>query len=156
LDTIAMSIPAAAINRLDAERIEELIAARFPQVHSGGRNLVIEDVGPAQARVRLKADPRNTRPGGTISGMAMFALADFSVYVAIIGRLGEPGIEAVTTNLNINFLAKPEARDMIATVRLLRLGRRLAVGEVEMFSEGAADMVAHAVASYALPARSDR
>ena len=88
--------------------------------------------------------------------MAMFALADFSVYVAIIGRLGEPGIEAVTTNLNINFLAKPEARDMIATVRLLRLGRRLAVGEVEMFSEGAADMVAHAVASYALPPRSDR
>jgi acyl-coenzyme A thioesterase PaaI-like protein len=67
--------------------------------------------------------------------MAMFALADFSVYVAIIGRLGEPGVDAVTTNLNINFLAKPQARDMIATVRLLRVGRRLVVGEVEMFSD---------------------
>jgi uncharacterized protein (TIGR00369 family) len=148
-----MSFPASATNHLDAKRIEELIDTRFPQVHAGGRNLVIEEVGPLSARVRLKADPRNTRPGGTISGMAMFALADFSVYVAIIGRLGEAGLDAVTSNLNINFLAKPQPRDMTALVRLLRLGRRLAVGEVELFSEGVADMVAHAIASYALPVR---
>lgn len=148
-----MSFPASVTNHLDAKRIEELIDTRFPQVHSGGRNLVIEEVGPLSARVRLKADPRNTRPGGTISGMAMFALADFSVYVAIIGRLGEAGLDAVTSNLNINFLAKPQARDMTASVRLLRLGRRLAVGEVELFSEGVTDMVAHAIASYALPVR---
>ena len=64
---------------------------------------MIEDVGPLHARVRMKADPRNTRPGGTISGMAMFALADFSVYVAIIGSLGEPGLDAVTSSLNINY-----------------------------------------------------
>lgn len=150
-----MSIPSSVANRLDARRIEELIDARFPQVHSGGRNLLIEDVGPSSARVRLKADPRNTRPGGTISGMAMFALADFSVYVAIIGRLGEPGLDAVTTNLNINFLTKPEARDMTASVKLLRLGRRLAVGEVELYSEGVPDLVAHAIASYALPHQMD-
>lgn len=151
-----MSIPASDLGSLDAQRIEELIASRFPQIHAGGRNLVVEEVGPASARVRLKADPRNTRPGGTISGMAMFALADFSVYVAIISRLGEAGIDAVTSNLNINFLTKPEAKDMIATVRLLRLGQRLAVGEVEMFSEGSVEPVAHAVASYALPARGRR
>lgn len=146
-----MSIATSVANRLDAKRIEELIDARFPQIHSGGRNLVIEDVGPSSARVRLKADARNTRPGGTISGVAMFALADFSVYVAIIGTLGESGVDAVTTNLNINFLTKPEARDMTASVRLLRMGRRLAVGEVELYSDGVADMVAHAIASYALP-----
>ena len=148
-----MSIPTSATEFLDAKRIEQLIEVRFPQIHAGGRNLVIEEVGPRMARVRMRADPRNTRPGGTISGMAMFALADFSVYVAIIGRLGEGGLDAVTSNLNINFLAKPQARDMTASVRLLRLGRRLAVGEVELFSEGVTDMVAHAIASYALPVR---
>jgi uncharacterized protein (TIGR00369 family) len=146
-----MSIPSSRIDRLDAKRIEALIDLRFPQIHSAGRNFVIEEVGIGSARVRMKADPRNTRPGGTLSGVAMFALADFSVYVAIIASLGEAGLDAVTSNLNINFLARPEARDMTASVRLIRLGRRLAVGEAELFSEGAADMVAHAIANYALP-----
>ena len=146
-----MSTPSPPANLLDAKRIEALIDARFPQIHAGGRNLVIEEAGQRFARVRLKADPRNTRPGGTISGVAMFALADFSVYVAIIGSLGEAGFDAVTSSLNINFLARPEARDLTAGVKLLRLGRRLAVGEVEIYSEGAGDMVAHAIASYALP-----
>ncbi len=80
----------------------------------------------------------------------MFMLADFTVYVAIIAALGEIGLEAVTTNLNINFLAKPKPRDLIANVRLIRLGRRLAVGEVEIVSDGLPDMVAHATATYAL------
>jgi uncharacterized protein (TIGR00369 family) len=137
--------------RLDVRRIEELIDARFPQIHSGGRNMVVEDVGFQCARVRMKANPRNTRPGGTISGPAMFALADFSIYVAIIATLGEAGFEAVTSNLNINFLAKPEPNDMLAQVKLVRLGRRLAVGEVELYSEGVSEMVAHATATYALP-----
>jgi len=81
----------------------------------------------------------------------MFTLADFSVYIAIIATLGEAGIDAVTTNLNINFLAKPEPRDLIAGVALLRLGRRLAVGEAQLFSDGAADPVAPAIATTALP-----
>ncbi len=71
--------------------------------------------------------------------------------MAIIAAMGDVGLAAVTTNLNINFLAKPEARDLVCTVRLIRLGRRLAVGEVEIFSDGLPDMVAHAIATYALP-----
>jgi len=137
--------------RLDVKRIEELIDAHFPQIHSGGRNMVVEDVGFRCARVRMKANPRNTRPGGTVSGPAMFALADFSIYVAVIATLGEAGIEAVTSNLNINFLARPEPHDMTAEVKLVRMGRRLAVGEVEIYSAGVPDMVAHATATYALP-----
>jgi uncharacterized protein (TIGR00369 family) len=136
---------------LDAKRIEELMAVRFPQIASGGR-FAIEEVAPSRARVRLKADPRNMRPGGTISGPAIFTLADFSIYVAIIGTLGEAGFEAVTASLTINFLAKPEpGRDLTACVTLIRLGRRLAVGEVEIYSHGVPDMVAHAIANYALP-----
>jgi uncharacterized protein (TIGR00369 family) len=146
-----MSTNAAATNRLDVQSIEALIDTHFPQIHSGARTLVIEAVGPMSARVRLLSHDRHIRPGGTVSGPAMFTLADFSVYVAIIATLGQPGLEAVTTNLNINFLAKPEPRDLIATVRLIRVGRRLAVGEAEIIADGAPDMVAHAIATYALP-----
>jgi uncharacterized protein (TIGR00369 family) len=125
--------------------------ARFPQIHSGGRKFVVEEVALRSARVRMTADPRNIRPGGTIAGPAMFTLADFSIYVAVIATLGEAGFEAVTSNLNIIFLAKPAATDMTAVVKLIRLGRRLAVGEAEIYSEGVTDMVAHATATYALP-----
>jgi uncharacterized protein (TIGR00369 family) len=146
-----MSIPASPPARLDVKRIEELIDARFPQIHSGRRKFVVEEVAFRSARVRMTADPRNIRPGGTIAGPAMFTLADFSIYVAVIATLGEAGFEAVTSNLNINFLARPEATDMTAVVKLVRLGRRLAVGEAELYSEGVTDMVAHATATYALP-----
>jgi uncharacterized protein (TIGR00369 family) len=146
-----MSISPSTPDRLDVKRIEELVAIRFPQIHSGGRRFVIEEAAPRSARVRMKADPRNIRPGGTISGPAMFTLADFSVYVAIIASLGESGFEAVTASLTINFLARPEAGDLTACVKLIRLGRRLAVGEVEIHSQGVPEMVAHATANYALP-----
>ncbi len=146
-----MSIPSSIAAAFDAARLQELIDARFPQIQSSARKFVIEEIGSRSARVRMTADPLNTRPGGTIAGPAMFALADFSVYVAIIGTLGEPGFDAVTSNLNINFLARPEPNDMTAVAKLIRLGRRLGVGEVELFSEGVPEFVAHAVATYALP-----
>ena len=151
-----MTSNASATHLLDVARIEALLDANFPQIHSGGRSLVIEEVGHRSARVRLKTQARNIRPGGTVSGPAMFTLADFAVYVAVIAAMGEPGIEAVTTNMNINFLSKPEPRDMTANVRLIRLGRRLAVGEAELTSDGSPEIVAHAIATYALPSRSAR
>jgi acyl-coenzyme A thioesterase PaaI-like protein len=98
----AMSTGAPVTNRLDAGRIEALIDARFPQIHSGGRTLVIEEVGERSARVRLKHHERHIRPGGTVSGPTMFTLADVAVYVTIIAALGEVGLDAVTTNLNVN------------------------------------------------------
>lgn len=148
-----MPMPGPATNPLDIARIEALIDDRFPQIHSGGRILSIEDIGHRTARVRMRHHDRIIRPGGTVSGPAMFTLADFSIYVAIIATLGEPGFDAATTNLNINFLTKPEARDLVSSVRLIRVGRRLAVGEAQIYSEGADDMVALAIATYALPPR---
>jgi acyl-coenzyme A thioesterase PaaI-like protein len=147
-----MSIQDSAATTLDAATIDKLLDVRFPQIHANGRHY-IEDVTPQFTRVRLKADVRNIRPGGTISGPAMFTMADFSVYVAIIGRLGESGIDAVTTNMNISFLAKPEAGDILCQVRLLRIGKRLAVAEAELTSCVTGKIVARAVATYALPAR---
>jgi len=148
-----MPMHGSMTDSLDIARIEALIEERFPQIHSGGRVFSIEAVGERSACVRMHHHERMLRPGGTVSGVAMFSLADFSVYVAIIATLGEAGIAAVTTNLNINFLSKPEARDMTASVSLIRLGRRLAVGEARLYSEGQSDMVAHAIATYALPMR---
>jgi len=123
-----MPTPGPASNPLDIARIESLIDDRFPQIHAGGRIMSVEDIGNRTARVRMRHHERVIRPGGTVSGPAMFTLADFSIYVAIIATLGESGFDAVTTNLNINFLTKPEPRDMVSLVRLIRVGRRLAVG----------------------------
>lgn len=142
-----------ASNPVDIARIEALIDDRFPQIHAGGRIMFVEDVGIGTARVRMRHHERVIRPGGTVSGPAMFTLADFSIYVAIIATLGEPGFDAVTTNLNINFLTKPQPRDLVSSVRLIRVGRRLAVGEAQIHSDGSEDMVALAIANYALPSR---
>jgi uncharacterized protein (TIGR00369 family) len=145
-----MSVQDLAPNALDAATIDKLLEVRFPQIHANGRNF-IEEVTPQLTKVRLKADERNIRPGGTVSGPAMFTLADFSIYVAIIGRLGESGIDAVTTNMNISFLAKPEAGDILCQVRLLRTGRKLAVAEADLTSCATGKIVARAIATYALP-----
>ena len=80
----------------------------------------------------------------------MMGLTDFAMYVAILASIG-PVPLAVTTNLNINFLRKPAQRDLIAEVRLIKLGKRLAVGEVEIYSDGEDEMVAHATSTYSIP-----
>lgn len=136
---------------LGIAQVTELIDAHFPHMTGRGKYMTIEAVGDRQSRTRLKLHERNLRPGGTISGPAMFALADFAIWVAIVAEVGEPGIGAVTTNLNINFLSRPEPRDILAHTRLVKLGRRLAVGEIELYPEGATEMVAHATATYSLP-----
>ncbi len=85
-----------------------------------------------------------------MAGPAMMALADTAIYVALLGMIG-PVALAVTTNLNINFLRKPVAADVIAQAKLLKLGRRLAVGDVLIFSDGDEEPVAHATVTYAIP-----
>jgi uncharacterized protein (TIGR00369 family) len=145
-----MSTDTRAPTFLSAETVTRLIDEAFPQIHSGGRVMEIESVGPDTARVRMRLNERNTRPGGTISGPAMFTLADFSIYAALIGRLGEPAIPAVTSNLNITFLTRPPPRDVVAETRLVRVGRRLAYAEVALYSDGHSEIIAHATGTYAL------
>jgi uncharacterized protein (TIGR00369 family) len=91
------------------------------------------------------------RPGGTISGPTMMALADFAMYVAVLAAIG-PVPLAVTINLNINFLRKPAPRDLVAEARLLKLGKRLAMGEITICSEGQSGPVAHVTSTYSIPA----
>jgi len=135
---------------MNAAEVEAFLDREFPQLHEGGRSFVIEAVGERRARVRLRYHERHLRPGGTISGPAMFALADVSLYIAILSAIG-PVALAVTTNLTINFLRKPEPGDLIADTHLLKLGKRLAVGEVLIHSEGHDEPVAQATGTYSLP-----
>jgi uncharacterized protein (TIGR00369 family) len=100
----------------------------------------------------LEYEERHLRPGGTLSGPAMMALADLSLYIAILANIGPVGL-AVTTNLSFNFLRKPAKADLIADCRLLKLGKRLAVGEVGLWSEGEVDLVCHATGTYSIPDR---
>ncbi len=148
--SMSKAIPSEPV--LTVAEIEKLLEEVFPQIHHGGRTVMVEEVAPLAARLRLIAHERHLRPGGTVSGPAMFTLADVGIWVAIFAHLGPDALDAVTMNLNINFLRKPPHGDVLVDCRLLKLGKRLAVGEATLFSQGAAEPVAHAVGTYSIPA----
>lgn len=132
------------------DELAAFLDREFPQIHMGGQTYFVDEVGPLSARMRMIYHERHIRPGGTISGPSMMALADLGLYVAILAHIG-PVALAVTTSLNFNFLRKPEQRDLIADCRLLKLGKRLAVGDVSIYSEGSSDVVCHATGTYSIP-----
>ncbi len=140
---------------LTVSEIEDYLREVFPQVYENGDTWIVEAVGPMTARLRLVVSDRHLRPGGTISGPTMFTLSDLALYVAVLGQIGKKGL-AVTTSLTINFLRKPSQRDLVAKCRLLKLGARLAVGEVAIYSDGENDPVAHATGTYSIPPREMR
>lgn len=135
---------------MNADQIANLLHEVFPQGFYPGCGLMIERVDYADIRVRRHFQEGYIRPGGTISGPTMMELADFAMYVAVFSAVG-PQPLAVTTNLNINFLRKPGKGDLIAEARLMKVGKRLAVGEVTIFSEGLAEPVAHVTSTYSIP-----
>ncbi|AXS41640.1 PaaI family thioesterase [Breoghania sp. L-A4] len=135
---------------MSAEDVSTFLDREFPQIHAGGRVYAIDSITQGQAVVRLSASEMHLRPGGTVSGPSMMALADLAAYVTIMAHIG-PVALAVTTNLNINFLRKPEPGDLLGTCRLLKLGKRLAVTECAIATEGMEDLVAHATATYSIP-----
>ncbi len=133
---------------MDAEALARFLEEEFPQVQNDYRIEAVRDMG---VTVRLAVDERHLRPGGTVSGPAMFALADVAVYLAVLAMIG-PKALAVTTNCSLDFMRKPAAgADLIADCRLLKLGRVLAVGDVLIHSEGDSAPVARASMTYSLP-----
>ena len=126
--------------------ITEFLTAAFPQ-----SKCVVVNVGNASATVSHSVGADELRPGGTVAGPVLMAVADVALYVAILGEIGIVPL-TVTTSLNINFLRKPSAeRSIIGVCKLIKLGKTLAVGEVSLYSEGIAEPVAHAVGTYAIP-----
>lgn len=134
--------------RLNPAEIAAFLDEVFPQ--SRGM-FVIEDAGHLRARVRMPVDERHLRPGDTISGPSMFWLADCAFYVAVLATIGREAQEAVTTTISITFMRRPALSDLVGEARILKLGRRLAVGDVLLFSSGDDRPVAHAQATYAIP-----
>ncbi len=133
---------------MDIADLEAFLAREFPQVDG---DFVIERVADHEVTVRLKVDERHLRPGGTVSGPNMFALADVSIYLAVLAMIG-PKALAVTTSCAIDFMRKPgPGADLICEAKLLKLGRQLAVGEAHLYSEGMAAPVARASLTYSIP-----
>ena len=133
---------------MTAEELKQFIQTQFPEIDHF--NFQVETVEERFVRLRLRHHSRHLRPGGTVSGPTLMTLADTAMYLAVLAMIG-PVALAVTTSLNINFLRKPSPVDVIAECRLLKLGSRLAVGDVLMFSEGDTEPVAQATLTYSIP-----
>ena len=134
--------------KMTAQELEDFLYSHFPEMDE--RLFCVEHVEANAARVRMHYHSGHLRPGGTISGPSLMSLADTAMYIVVLAMIG-PVALAVTTNLNINFLRKPAPGDVIAHAKLLKLGKRLAVGEVTMLSENQSEPVAHATVTYSIP-----
>ena len=138
------------ITVMDSAALNAFLDRAFPQVAGQVR---VESIGETLT-ARLIVGDQHLRPGGTISGPAMFALADVAIYLAILSRIGEVAL-AVTTNASIDFMRKPAAgRDLLAECRILKLGRTLAVGECLIRSDGGTELVARCSMTYSIPPKS--
>jgi uncharacterized protein (TIGR00369 family) len=135
---------------LTRKELLERLRIEFPDAGHAVGDFEIEEFWHGGCRLRQRYDKRVLRPGGTLSGATMMALGDFAMYLAVLSAIGWVPL-AVTTNLTINFLRKPPARDLIAQARLLKLGRKLAVGEVAIHADGVEGMVAHVTSTYSIP-----
>ena len=134
--------------KMTTEELMVFLDREFPQVTG---EFAILELGEMRIRTRLNVGERHLRPGGTVSGPSIFALADVSVYLAVLAMIGPQGL-AVTTSCSMDFMRKPApGADLIAECRLLKLGRVLAVGEVLVFSEGGEAPVARASMTYSIP-----
>ena len=133
---------------ISKEELSEYLAEVFPQVWS---QFEIMEMDGRHTVMKLKVNDRHIRPGGTVSGPAMFGLADVSAYVATLAVVGRKAL-AVTTSCSIDFMRKPEAgKDLIAHAELLKHGKALTVTDVRLRSEGSDDLVARASLTYSVP-----
>jgi acyl-coenzyme A thioesterase PaaI-like protein len=135
--------------KLDREAVQDLIIRGFKADRSF---VVVEDLQPGYARVRVPLRGWMVRPGDVISGPALFTAADLAMYALVLGHVG-PQMMAVTSDFTMHFLNKGRVADVIATARLLKLGRRLVVMDVSLSCGDDPTIVAHTTGSYALPAK---
>ncbi len=135
--------------KVTPQQIENLLR-EYQLDHDG--HITIEALGNKSARARFRVGKQHLRPGDTVSGPTLMALADVAMYAALLGEIGLVPL-AVTSSLNINFLRKPAQKDVIGEAKLLKVGKRLAVGEITLFSDGDPEPVAHVTCTYSIPPR---
>jgi uncharacterized protein (TIGR00369 family) len=136
--------------QMTAAELDAFLRTELPQMFNYD-DLTIEHADGQTCQLRQRFHQSMLRPGGTISGPTLMALADCAMYVLLLSAIGPVGL-AVTTNLSINFLRKGQpGQDVLAAARLLKLGKRLAVGEVNLLSGTSSDPIAHAISTYSIP-----
>ena len=139
------------MSQISVDAFQGLIDADLPLVSLFGIRATA--IGHGSASMRMHFNPGLIRPGGTIAGPALMALADVTLYAVVLGMIGQVEL-AVTTSLNINFLRKGQpGQDVLAVAKLLKLGKRLAVGEVNLLSGTSPDPIAHVTATYSIPSQ---
>lgn len=139
-----------AVLKMSVADIRQFLREEFPQVF-GSDDIAIEAADGDTCLLRQRYSDTMLRPGGTVSGPTLMALADYAMYAVLLSAIGPVGL-AVTTNLNINFLRKgAPGRDLYAAAKILKLGKRLAVGEVSLTSAGSPEPIAHVTATYSIP-----
>ena len=135
---------------MTAAELDAFLRAELPQMFDYD-DLTIEHADGQTCRLRQRFRDRMLRPGGTVSGATLMTLADCAMYAVVLSAIGPVSL-AVTTNLNINFLRKGQpGQDVLAAARILKLGKRLAVGEVNLLSGTSPDPIAHVIATYSIP-----
>jgi uncharacterized protein (TIGR00369 family) len=131
---------------LGVEELQAILTTAFPDVDTPH----VEEVADESVIVSYSVLDRHGRPGGTLAGPVMMSLADTAAWVAIMSQIG-PVVLAVTTSLHIDFLRKPQLTDLMARTRMLKLGKRLAVVDVDLYSRGETELVAKAQVTYSIP-----
>jgi uncharacterized protein (TIGR00369 family) len=139
------------VAKMTVQELEKFLHDEFPQAFGIGGEIAIESADGQTCLLRQRYCEKMLRPGDTVSGPTLMALADCAMYVVVLSAIGPVGL-AVTTNLTINFLRKgAPGQDLLAEARLLKLGKRLAVGEVTLLSGTSPDPIAHVTATYSIP-----
>lgn len=133
---------------IDAEEFEAILHHQMPLI--GSFDVRVAELADGLAVLTMPYSSDFVRPGGTVMGPALFSLADVALYGAVMSRIGRVEL-AVTTSMTINFLRRPRPAAVRAEARLLKLGQRLAYGEVLLFSDGLDEAVAHATGTYSIP-----
>jgi uncharacterized protein (TIGR00369 family) len=134
--------------RITAGEFQELVRQGVPFVAQLGWR--VERFAAGDVALRLPYSDLLLRPGGTICGPALMALADVTLYGVVLSMIGRVEL-AATTSLNVHFLSRPAPADVVAEGRILKLGRRLAVGDVIMHTAGDPRPICHATGTYAIP-----
>lgn len=138
------------VAKMSVAELKRFLHEEFPQAFGSG-DIAIESADGHTCLLRQRYSDRMLRPGGTVSGPTLMALADCAMYVVLLSAIGPVGL-AVTTNLTINFLRKGvPGHDVLAAARLMKLGKRLAVGEVNLLLGNSPDPIAHVTATYSIP-----
>lgn len=136
--------------KMSVAELETFLLREFPQTFNKG-DIAIESADGATCLLRQQYSESMLRPGGTVSGPTLMALADVAMYVVLLSAIGPIGL-AVTTSFNINFLRKGlPGQDVLAAAKLMKLGKRLAVGEVTLLSGTSPDPIAHVTSTYSIP-----